>query len=421
MLNKTILTVRSIVIAVGATAASSFVGVYGVFLGATAIEMGWLQSTANALGNGGQLLWGRISDRVGARRPFLVIGSLILAFLWYFLGVVDTPIELVVVYGFVSFFAAMITVNWFSLIADETESNVRGRFLAIINNLSSVGTLVSLLVMTFFFSGHVSSDISIAFFAAAGSYIISALLMTRIRETRHSTKVVGSLLKTLKNLRKDRLFFRYLMAMNTQGFFWSMAWPMFPITMVLVMNFSLSDVAFLTVASIGSTIIIQFILGRVTDRIQRPPLIFLNRILLSGIPLFYAFSRTFPDFVILEIYSGVVGGIQNIVMNSYILDIVPQNQRAEYLSIINGFNGIMYLAGALTGGYLLSYLMTGLPLYQALLYGYLIVFTGRFLSSLLFLRLKEPDTRGRAPLHLYSLLFRLKPPGSPSGGTIRFR
>ncbi len=421
MLNKTILTIRSIVIAVGATAASSFVGVYGVFLGSTAIDMGWLQSTANALGNGGQLLWGRISDRIGARRPFLVIGSLILAFLWYFLGVVRTPIGLIVVYALVSFFAAMITVNWFSLIADETESNVRGRFLAIINNLSSVGTLVSLLVMTFFFSGHVNSDISIAFFAAAGSYLISALLMGRIKETRHSTKVVGSLLKTMKGLRKDRLFFNYLIAMNTQGFFWSMAWPMFPITMVLVMKFTLSQVAYLTVSNIGSTIVIQFILGRVTDKIQRPPLIFLNRILLSGIPLFYAFSRTFPAFVLLEVYSGLIGGIQNIVMNSYVLDIVPQKQRAEYLSIINGFNGIVYLVGALTGGYLLSYLMTGLPLYEALLYGYLIVFAGRFLSSLLFLRLKEPDVRGRAPLQLYALLFRLKPPGSPSGGTIRFR
>ena len=421
MLNKTILTIRSIVIAVGATAASSFVGVYGVFLGSTAIDMGWLQSTANALGNGGQLLWGRISDRIGVRRPFLVIGSLILAFLWYFLGVVRTPMGLIVVYALVSFFAAMITVNWFSLIADETESNVRGRFLAIINNLSSVGTLVSLLVMTFFFSGHVNSDISIAFFAAAGSYLISAILMGRIRETRHSTKVVGSLLKTLKNIRKDRLFFNYLVAMNTQGFFWSMAWPMFPITMVLVMKFSLSQVAYLTVANIGSTIVIQFILGKVTDKIQRPPLIFLNRILLSGIPLLYAFSRTFPAFVLLEVYSGLIGGIQNIVMNSYVLDIVPQQQRAEYLSIINGFNGIVYLVGALTGGYLLSYLMTGLPLYEALLYGYLIVFTGRFLSSLLFLRLKEPDVRGRAPLQLYALLFRLKSPGSPSGGTMRFR
>ncbi len=421
MLNKTILTLRSVVIAAGAVAASSFVGVYGVYLGSTAIDMGWLQSAASALGNGGQLLWGRISDKIGARRPFLVLGSLILAFLWYFLGIVKTPFDLIVVYGLVSFFSAMITVNWFSLIADETQSSVRGRFLALINNISSVGTLVSLLVMTFFFSGHVDSDISIAFFAAAGSYGISAVLMARIRETRHSTKVVGSFLKTVKNIRKDKLFFRYFVAMNTQGFFWSLAWPMFPITMVLVMNFNLSDVAFLTVAAIGSTIVVQFVLGKVTDSIQRPPLIFLNRVLLSGIPLFYAFSRTFPEFVILEIYSGVVGGIQNIVMNSYVLDIVPEKQRAEYLSIINGFNGIVYLAGALTGGYLLSYLMTGLPLYQALIYGYLIVFTGRLLSSMLFLRLKEPDVRGRAPLHLYTMLFRLKPPGSPSGATIRFK
>ena len=122
MLNKTLISIRSFVVAAGATAASSFVGVYGVYLGASAVLMGWLQSSSNAVSNGGQLLWGKLSDRVGKRRPFLVIGSAILAFLWYMMGVINTPIELIVVYASISLFASLITVNWFSLIADQTDS-----------------------------------------------------------------------------------------------------------------------------------------------------------------------------------------------------------------------------------------------------------------------------------------------------------
>ncbi len=421
MINKTIIALRSLIISVGAAAATSFVGVYGVFLGATAAEMGWLQSTANSLGNGGQLLWGRLSDKLGLRKPFLLLGSAILAVLWFLLGVIRTPVELIVLYALISLFSALITVNWFSLIADETLSTTRGKFLAVINNLASIGTIASLVVMTFLFHGEVTADIAIPFFAGSASYVISGVFVARLKETRHATKVVGSIRKTLSNLKKEPFFYHYFVAMNVQGFFWSMAWPMFPITMVLVMHFSLTSVAVLTVASLVATIALQYVLGRVTDRVHRPPLIFLDRVMLSAIPLLYAFSTTFPEFLFMEVYSGAVGGIQNVVMNSYLLDVVPEKQRAEYLSIMNGFNGIVYLFGALAGGYLLQRLLTGFPLYDALLYAYLIVFFGRFAASFLFLKLKEPENKGRTPLHLYSALFRLKPPGNPSGGTIRFR
>lgn len=421
MLNRTIIAVRSMIIAIGAAAATSFVGVYGVYLGATAAEMGWLQSAANSLGNGGQLLWGRISDKLGMRKPFLLMGSAILAVLWFFLGLVRTPLELIVLYALVSLFSALITVNWFSLIADEVLSTTRGKFLALINNLASVGTIISLLAMTVLFHGKVNEDIAIPFYGASASYVISGIFVARINETRHATKVVGSIRKTLRGLKKENHFYDYFIAMNVQGLFWSMAWPMFPITMVLVMHFSLSSVAILTVASLVATILVQYLLGRITDHIDRPQLIFLARVMLSGIPLLYAFSTTFSEFLLMEVYSGVVGAMQNVVMNSYLLDVVPQKQRAEYLSIMNGFNGIVYLFGALAGGYLLQTLLSYLPLYTALVYAYTIVFVGRFVASFLFLRLREPENKGRNPIHLYAHLFRLKPPGNPSGGTIRFR
>ncbi|MHB1663174.1 MAG: MFS transporter, partial [Thermoplasmataceae archaeon] len=95
------------------------------------------------------------------------------------------------------------------------------------------------------------------------------------------------------------------------------------------------------------------------------------------------------------------------------------NQKAEYMSVINGINGGIYFVGALIGGYLLSFFINMYPLREALIDSYMIVFLGRFLSSLLFLRIKEPQRRSNRGLGLYSVIFRQKDPGIPSGGVLK--
>ncbi|SIM37303.1 major facilitator superfamily permease [Cuniculiplasma divulgatum] len=419
--NKSIIGIRSFLSSVGATAASTFVGIYAVLIGASASEMGWLQSSANAISNGGQILWGKISDRTGSRRIFLIIGSIILASLWAMMPYASDPVNLIVIYSLISLFGSMITVNWFSLIADLSDSSVRGKFLTFINNISSAGTIISLIVMVFLFGGDLQSNIMLPFFLSSATYLISSVLLVSLKETNHRARFEGSLLATIRKIRYDDNFFPYFRATNIQGFFWSMAWPMFPITIVSVMGFGLRVVAILTIVSLSVTIVIQTLLGRVTDKTQRPPLIFVNRVMLSLIPVFYAFFHSFLLFVLLESYSGFLGALQNIVMNSYLLDIIPTTRRAEYISIINGFNGLVYLMGALVGGYLLQYALSVFPLVKALEFSYMIVFAGRFSSSFLFLKLKEPEKKGRTPLGLFSILYRQKIPGSPSGGTIKMK
>ncbi|MBX8631445.1 MAG: MFS transporter [Candidatus Thermoplasmatota archaeon] len=421
MRNDVVLSARTLVISLGATAASMFVGAYGVLIGASASEMGWLQSSANSLSNGGQLLWGRLSDRFGKRKPFLFAGSLCLALLWFIMAEVRSPVQLIIAYASLSLISAMITVNWFSLIADITASSRRGHFLSVLNNIGSIGTLFAVVSMIFLLHGKVRSDIQIPFFAAVGSYLISAILVTQIAEKEHRTRITGSMRKTLSRIKQHGHFYRYFVAMNVQGFFWSMAWPIFPITIVTVMHFNLSTIAVLTSVSLLATIAGQYLIGRVVDRIDRTPMIFGNRLMLSAIPLFYALFSTYDEFILLELYSGIAGAIQNVVMNSYLMDIVPEGNKAEYISIMNGFNGMVYFAGALTGGYLLQFLLGAFPLRYALTLTYSVIVVGRFSASFLFLRLKEPEKKGREQFTLYSLLFRLKQPGMPSGASVKPR
>ena len=419
--NKTLIGLRSFLSSVGATAASTFVGIYAVILGAGAIEMGWLQSSFNSISNGAQLLWGKLSDRTGRRKVFLFIGSLILAFLWFLMPFSGTPYVLIITYSSIALFGSMITVNWFSLIADMYDSSIRGKFLAFINNISSIGTILSLLLMVMFFGTNPHNDIKIPFFLASGTYLVSAVVSVLIKEERHSIRFKERFSTTLRNMKNDLHFYRYFMATNVQGFFWSMAWPMFPITIVSVMHFSLQIVAILTVITLSVSIMVQYFLGKITDRKERPPLIYLNRVMLSLIPICYAFFNSLTLFILLEIYSGFLGALQNIVLTSYMLDVVPSNRKGEYIALINGFNGLVYLMGALVGGYLLQFAIDMFPLRTALEVSYMIVFGGRFMSSFLFLRLKEPENKGRTPIGLFSILYREKLPGNPSGGTIKMK
>lgn len=421
MRNGSVIALRSFIISIGVTAASTFVGVYGVILGANAADMGWLQSLANSLSNGGQLLWGRISDKLGRRVPFILLASAVLAVLWFAMSTVQTPLELIAVYALISLMGAMITVNWFSLIADVTDSSNRGHFLAAINNVGSIGTLVSVGAMVFLLHGSSRGELEIPFIAASASYVVSAVLVSRLHEKEHRTKITSGLRKTLSEVRQHRIFYRYFVAMNVQGYFWSMAWPLFPITIVSIMHFDLSSVAVLTVATLMATIAGQYAFGKVVDRVDRAPLIFYNRMLLAAIPLMYAVFNTFSLFLVMEVYSGVLGAIQSVVMNSYLMDIVPPESRAEYISIINGFNGAVYFLGALSGGYLLELLLSSFSLRTGLLIAYMVIMGGRFVSSFMFRGLEEPERRERGHLSLMNILFRTKYPGLPSGSTVKPR
>ena len=183
----------------------------------------------------------------------------------------------------------MMSVNWFSLIADLADSSIRGKFLTFVNNISSGGAIISLVVMVFLFGNDLQSNIMLPFFLSSATYMISSVLLIGLKETRHKARFEGSLIATIRKIRYDENFFPYFRATNVQGFFWSMAWPMFPITIVSVMGFGLRVVAILTIVSLTVTIVIQTLLGRVNDKTQRPPLIFINRVMLSLIPVFYAF------------------------------------------------------------------------------------------------------------------------------------
>ncbi|BAB59978.1 hypothetical protein [Thermoplasma volcanium GSS1] len=418
--NSLIINLRAFLVSFGANTASSYIGVYGVLLGSSPIEMGMLQAFSNSLSNAGQLFWGRLSDRTGYRRPWIFAASIALAINWILMAFIRTPYELIISYSIMSLISAMIAVNWFSLLTDISRYGSRGSFLSYINNISGTGNLISLLAMVFLLHGISRDQLVVPFSLGSVSYIASAILISKVKEVRRKTVLTKNIIRTVSEARNNRYFFNYFMAMNVQGFFWSMAWPIFPITIVSVMHFSLPMVSALTATNIVFTMLIQRAVGNLADRINRVPLIFANRIMLGFIPLMYGYFSNFLEFMGMEVYSGIASGLQNVVMNSYLMDIVPEGHRGEYISIINGFNGIIYFAGSMSGGLILSNFLGYLPLHAAVAITFTIIAAGRFTSSFLFLGLKEPEARRGRPNPFIGILSRVFS-GLPSGGVPRQR
>ncbi|MDI6847799.1 MAG: MFS transporter, partial [Candidatus Bathyarchaeia archaeon] len=119
---------------------------YAVELGASSSEMGWFQSLTNLSNNVMQVFWGKLSDRLGKRISFIVLGGLIISALWIPMMFVTNASQLIILIAIQALLGSMATPAWTALIGDLVPSLRLGRASAAINLWASVGSLIATLV-----------------------------------------------------------------------------------------------------------------------------------------------------------------------------------------------------------------------------------------------------------------------------------
>lgn len=139
------LYIRSIVNSLSIGTVNPFLGAYAVKLGASSSEMGWFQSSTNLSNNVMQVFWGRLSDRLKRRIPFIVLGSLIVSGLWIPIIFVTSASQLIILLAIQALLGSMATPAWTALIGDLVPSFKLGRANATINLWASIGSLIATL------------------------------------------------------------------------------------------------------------------------------------------------------------------------------------------------------------------------------------------------------------------------------------
>lgn len=372
-----------------------YVPIYAVQLGASPSEMGWLRSLNNLFSNVMQVPWGMGSDRIGRYVPFIVLGGAISSLLWLPVLFVTTPWQLIVIVALQALANSMVAPAWAALLGRVLPKSARGAGTANINAAASLGAISATLSSGFLMTrvgGSPAEMYRLPVLIAAVSGFGASLTMLTIRETKWGGREgsEGRRWFDWQALRKNQNFRRFAAFSIVHSFFMSMAWPLFPMTIVNIVKGDMLQVAFLSVISGVVALLTRRYSGRISDRAGRKPLIVAGRAGIFLYPLMYAFATSVYHLYMADLFIGSLGSIAEIAIFAYILDITTEEQRGASVAVYNTLTGFSTFFGSIIGGYLVGFFNTlGLDPAASMTATYIVSSSGRLLGGLLFLRISE--------------------------------
>jgi MFS family permease len=394
------LYIRSVVNSLSIGTVNPFLGAYAVKLGASSSEMGWFQSSTNLSNNVMQVFWGRLSDRLKRRIPFIVLGSLIVSGLWIPIIFVTSPSQLIILLAIQALLGSMATPAWTALIGDLVPSFRLGRANATINLWASIGSLIATLasgIIMIAIGGTLQEMFLVPLAVATICGVTSSLIMFKLKEKKSNeklnlkehfaSKILG--LDVLARARKMPLFIKYCYVEGIFQFFMSISWPLFSITQIRILKASMLQIALLSVVQSLVTIIFQGWAGRLADNVGRKPLLVFFRFSLVTVPIAYVLSPDINTLIVVGAFWGLAQALGQASATAYLLDVSPEEYRGSFTALFNLVVGVITFLGSLIGGYLSDYMIGLYGLITGLQIVYIISTVGRGIGAAAYLTLKE--------------------------------
>jgi MFS family permease len=383
--------------------ADPFVPALAIHLAATPAQLGWLQAFINLFPTVMQVPWGKFSDFLGRRTPFLVVGG-VLSFSMYFfmLGAMNAG-QLIMLVALQMFIGSMMIPAWSALVGDVTNARNRGTIMGKFFAVSSVASLVATLFagsMMSEGSGSVLAIYAIPFILAGASGIAGSIFIMRVKEGGRKMyasprRIFAFGLKSflfISDLRENIHFRNLVILQSVFNFIMSLIWPLLYLTYIDVLDASLFEIAIMTVISTGATLFFQTKVGRLLDLIGPMPQILISRFTFVSVPVVYAFATDVWHIYALNAALGLSTAMSNVAFFAYVLDVAPDEKKGEYFAVYNTMIGIVTFAGSVIGGYLAVFFLDFYAQNMVLALGavYAISAFGRGACSVWFFKLKDP-------------------------------
>ncbi|MCG3227013.1 MAG: MFS transporter [Candidatus Heimdallarchaeota archaeon] len=409
-----------------------FVSMIALTMGASAGILGWIQSISNLLSTFLGPIFGRLSDLVKRRIPFVVISTLTWGIPYVILYWIIDPWVIVLIVALVNLLASL-GVPAFSalqneLFPGEVRAKLTGRIFWFDAVGSAVATLITGVILTIIFNDKgfeleqraeiYQKFILIPIAIGVLISIIGILPFRKIEEPLKNKSlgeqpITHSLKESFKITFSNKPFAKFTLISMIQAIFFSFSWPIFSIFQVSILEANALQMAVLSISfSVMIILVIRFG-AKLSDRFGRTKLIAFNRLALVLFPFAYIFaSKIWHLYIIHFILAGIIF-IGSPSIQAYLLDIVPPREGGVYFGIHSMLVGIFMFIGSLAGGYLTEMFDNWYPLLTAVKITLGIAAGGRLLTGLLFLTLKEvkkfPSSWGEAWKHLQKR-FKLEPP-----------
>lgn len=347
-----------------AGAGESYFSAFAVYLKATTSQIGFLASVPPLLASFAQLLSAWIGHKTGKRKPIIVIGASLQAFIWVPLAILpfcfpDYAVPLLIV-CVIFYYASgnLIAPQWSSLMGDLVEERRRGRYFALRTRISSLTSFIALVIAGFalhWFDGQEETTIGflIIFSVAFGARVVSVYHLSKMYDppghvAAMEVPVPGSNWKWLKEsqLLRFSLFFALVQ------FSVSISSPFFSVYLLRDLQFSYME--FMACTAIA--VLVQFLTlnrwGRISDMFGNRVILIFCGALIPLIPLSWLFSTNFYYLLFTQSLSGFAWAGFNLSVGNFLYELIPAGKRATFLALHNVTASLGVFFGALLGGYL---------------------------------------------------------------------
>jgi MFS family permease len=301
---------------------------------------------------------------------------------------------------------AMCVSPWQSWISDLVPEQIRGRFFGQRNRILNVASICTLLLGGWLLDGfkgagrelygYVTILSAAVVFAGFGIYA----LHKQYEPPMHPLPTPGFWENFLRPL-KDKDYKKVVAAFMVLQFSLGLSAAFFSAYMLKYLNMSFSQISFFTIYSLVLAMFFNPFWGQIVDVVGLRPVLLVNLILVAIIPIIWVFTLSTGSGMLWLVWTLVGVGWCGFDLAAFNLPFAlsPKQGRTYYLGVLSIANGgAFFLASIIAGAVVQNLQGLNLHLGPFRIVHYHVLFIasgiGRFISALLFLRVKEGKSKG---------------------------
>lgn len=375
---------------------------YGLFLGLTTVEIGFLVAVPNLLASMAQLLAVKVVYFAGSRLRFLIRGTAVqAAVLIPVAGLVFFPFrgQIGIVIFLITTFKILgnlIGTAWGSLMSDYLPPERRGHYLGWRSQVVGIAGLTGVglagLMLFLMNQVHPAFGFFLLFLSASFLRFVSSYLMSKMVDlpTHVEPDSDFTFMMFLRRF-KESNFVKYVLYIASITFAVHLASPYFSVYMLRDLKFNYLYYMSVHLAAVIMGLVAFPIWGKHADIVGNAKILKIASFLIPVIPLLWLFSGHVFYLILVEMFSGFVWGGFNLCTANFIYDAVSPAKRVRCLGYFNLINGIALCAGASLGGVLAERLpiIWKSPLLTLFLISGVIRFFAHFLLSQRFQEVRK--------------------------------
>jgi MFS family permease len=346
----------------------NFITAFALYLGASAVQMGFLTAFPQLLGSLMQLVSVWLGSLLTRRRvviftAILQTGLMLCMALVALLrnpDVVQTLLMLVVLYHAAS---NLIQPQWRAWMGSIVPQKQRGVFFAGRTRLT-MGTSLAVflgggLFLTFTDSaGFAGAGFFLLFLAAAVGRATSCYFLWKMHDPEPQSVLPGAniffaTLRIMVQSLHDKTFRNYSFFFAGMQGVVAISGPFFAVYMLNELEFSYFEYSLTLIAYIATQFFMLRYWGKISDKHGNRLVMLLCSAAIPVIPMLWLFSADFYYILLIQVASGLAWSGFNLATANYLYDIRPHHTNfATYAAVQAGITAIAVFVGGLAGGYL---------------------------------------------------------------------